>query len=204
MFPIVVLVGKSGSGKSVIEKKLVERFNWNKVISFTTRPMRDGEIDGVDYYFIEECLFQEYINNNELIEKAEYRNWHYGIHKSEIVNDNINIIVAEPHGYHQIKNKYSDRVIGFYVECDDAERILRMLKREINSNNLKSVVEEIIRRYPNDEIDFKEVYRETKYGIINDDWEDFDMNIDYIYDLTMITNIKENEDRNFEVKGYLS
>lgn len=204
MFPIVVLVGKSGSGKSKIEKELVRRYDWHKVVSFTTRPMRDGEVDGVDYYFISESQFLEYKENKELIEEAEYRGWHYGIHKSQIVGDNINIIVAEPHGHKQIKDKYNNRVVDFYVECDDAERILRMLKREINSSNLKGVVEEIIRRYPNDERDFKEVYRNIKYGVINNDLEDFDLNIGYIYDLTMITSIEEDEDRRYEVRGYLS
>lgn len=203
MFPIVVLVGKSGSGKSSIEKGLVETYKWHKVVSLTTRPQRDNEIDGVDYHFVTNEQFEQCLHDGELIEHAEYRGWHYGIHKFEMVNDNINIIVAEPHGYHQIIEKYPKQVMGFYVDCSDAERILRMLKREIDSVDLYSVVNEIIRRFPNDEIDFKDIIYELDYGVVNENKGDLEFAIDFIYDITMIKNI-ESDDRKDEIRGYLN
>ena len=56
---MLVILGCSGSGKSTLEKYIVERTHFKKNISYTTRPMREGEIDGVDYYFVNEETFNK-------------------------------------------------------------------------------------------------------------------------------------------------
>ena len=82
---LVVLSGPSGSGKDTILGKLKEStFSFDKTISATTRDMRDGEKDGVDYYFIDKNTFEEKIKNEEFLEYTIYSGNYYGTPKSEV------------------------------------------------------------------------------------------------------------------------
>ena len=82
---LVVLSGPSGSGKDTVLEKLKESdFSFDKTISATTRDMRDGEKDGVDYYFIDKNTFEEKIKNQEFLEYTVYNDNYYGTPKSEV------------------------------------------------------------------------------------------------------------------------
>lgn len=82
---LVVLSGPSGSGKDTVLEKLKESdFSFDKTISATTRAMRDGEKDGVDYYFIDKNTFEEKIENQEFLEYTVYNDNYYGTPKSEV------------------------------------------------------------------------------------------------------------------------
>ena len=70
---IVVLVGESASGKSTVAKILEqEQPNFSKVVTYTTRPMRDGEVDGIDYNFISNKKFNELVKQDFFVEHAIY------------------------------------------------------------------------------------------------------------------------------------
>lgn len=90
---IIVISGPSGVGKTTLYKKLLEKYK-NKLgfsISATTRPKRETEIDGQDYYFISEEKFNDLINKDEFIEWEQVFSYYYGTLKSEIYrvwNDN--------------------------------------------------------------------------------------------------------------------
>ena len=82
---LVVLSGPSGSGKDTVLEKLKESdFSFDKTISATTRAMRDGEKDGVDYYFIDKNTFEEKIKNQEFLEYTVYNDNYYGTPRSEV------------------------------------------------------------------------------------------------------------------------
>ena len=82
---LVVLSGPSGSGKDTVLEKLKESdFSFDKTVSATTRDMRDGEKNGVDYYFIDKNTFEEKISNNEFLEYTVYNDNYYGTPKSEV------------------------------------------------------------------------------------------------------------------------
>ena len=82
---LVVLSGPSGSGKDTVLEKLKESaFSFDKTISATTRAMRDGEKDGVDYYFIDKNTFEQRIKNQEFLEYTIYNDNYYGTPKSEV------------------------------------------------------------------------------------------------------------------------
>ena len=147
-------MGKAGAGKDTLLNKIcTEHSNYHKIVSCTTRPMRENEIDGQDYHFISHEEFTKKVLNGDMLEATEFNGWYYGTMKSSLV-DGINIGVFNPEGYDcltqiPIEDVY---VIGFYIKCNDKERLLRQLNREQNPN-----IKEIIRRYNTDEIDFSEL-----------------------------------------------
>lgn len=149
MKKIVALIGKAGAGKDAILKKIKElRPNWNVIVSCTTRPKREGEIEGVDYHFISPVEFEYRLLNDQMLEAAFFNNWCYGTPTSSI-KEGVNIGVFNPEGYATLSENPRLDVIGFYITCDDKIRMLRQLNREEHPN-----VAEIVRRYGTDEKDF--------------------------------------------------
>ena len=141
---IVALMGKAGAGKtSILNALCAEHPEYHKIVSCTTRPMRDNEKEGEDYHFLSDSQFIEKIMNGDMLEVTEFNGWHYGTMKSSLI-DGINIGVFNPEGYDcltQIPIK-DVKIIGIYIRCHDKERLIRQLNRELEPN-----VQEIIRRY---------------------------------------------------------
>mgnify|MGYP000927222269 CR=1 FL=1 len=77
---IFALIGRSGTGKSSIEKQL-EKLGHTRIVSNTTRPIREHEVDGIDYNFLTDKEFLKLKKKNQLIEHSQYRGWNYGIAK---------------------------------------------------------------------------------------------------------------------------
>lgn len=130
---IVVLVGESASGKSTIEKLVKERDStFTKIVSYTTRPMRDAEKNNVDYHFISNDEFVKMINDNAFIENAQYRGWNYGSAKNDYSDGNNHVVVLTPHGCRSLKKWAKDngtKVISIYFDVDRRSRMIRILKR---------------------------------------------------------------------------
>ena len=156
----IVIVGKSASGKSTIANVLSEDFKYKKAISATTRPIRAGEVDGEDYYFITDDKFNEMLKRGEFIEWAEYRGWRYGTPKSELDKGENTIFVLNPQGLKAFKSLGID-CISFYIETESGLRILRQLDRGDDKK-------EIERRYFADEKDFRYIRKYVDFVINND------------------------------------
>lgn len=96
MKPILIIMGKSNSGKSTIAKYLIDNYGFNNAITYTSRPKRDNEVNGVDYYFVNKNIFTDKILQGEFIEYRKYNTlvdnisqvWYYGLHKE---NNNIDL-----------------------------------------------------------------------------------------------------------------
>lgn len=132
MANVFVIVGSSGSGKTTIASSLEKLGYWKECISHTTRPMRDGEVDGKTYYFTSEEEFNGMLSNGEFVEYVEYHSNRYGISKGELerlLNVNTDIfIIAENGGFRQIKEHYPDAIsIFIHTSMDDC--IKNMLSR---------------------------------------------------------------------------
>ena len=98
-YKIVAIIGKAGSGKDALLKNLIEHNkNWNEIISCTTRPPRDGEKDGNQYYFLSNEEFARKILNNEMLEAAVFNDWCYGTAYDALDLNTINIGVFNPTG----------------------------------------------------------------------------------------------------------
>lgn len=185
--PIVILCSESAGGKDTILNELVLRYGWHKAISYTTRPMRAGEVDGKDYHFlVSNKQFDSLMRTGHLFEKTEYHTnmglWLYGLGNDSFVNDNVNITIVNPHGLDQLlESALKDRLVIFYVRADFKTRFFRYLNRDNIENHHKiELVDRIIR----DEEDFKDfVKKYNKVGawqISNNDNDDIDTICDFI------------------------
>lgn len=70
---IVTLFGKSGAGKDAIQKRIASSNNYHSVVSCTTRPAREKEVNGKDYFFLTNDEFAEKVMNNEMLEATSFR-----------------------------------------------------------------------------------------------------------------------------------
>lgn len=177
---IVALVGKAGSGKDTILKALCEKYpEYNMIVSCTTRPKREGEADGVNYHFLTGEQFARKVLNGDMLEATSFNGWHYGTSISAL-KDGVNIGVFNPEGYDCLSESshymHDTQVIGYHVMCRDKTRLLRQLNRENDPD-----VDEIIRRWSTDEIDFAGVGENvTLFPLWNETKQDLVQEVDLV------------------------
>ena len=166
-YKIIAICGKSASGKDTLMKEILKQdSSLNEIISFTTRPPREGEVDGVNYHFLSNEEFAKQIESGEMIEATAFRDWCYGTSLKALDKNKINIGVFNVDG---IDILYDTPCVDLYVvlvETPAKERLIRSLNRESNPD-----VEEIIRRYQADEEDFEYFYGQnaTLYNMDGND-----------------------------------
>ena len=174
---VIALFGKAGSGKDTILRALVNKFpdRYNEIVSCTTRPPREGEQEGINYYFLTVDQFTEKVLNGDMLEATEFNNWHYGTALSSLSTDKINVGVFNPEGIRCLmEDNFVDLTI-YYVQTSNKERLIRQLNREENPD-----IQEIIRRFSTDEQDFKDL-EDIDYQIIkNQDMSDLLRAVDLI------------------------
>ena len=150
-YQIIALIGKAGAGKDAVLRATCQchPLMFNRIINCTTRPAREGEIDGVDYRFITLNDFTRKVLNGDMLEATEFRDWFYGTTLSALAKDKINIGVFNPVGVEALLEDSRLNVIVCEIEATDKERLMRYLSREENPD-----CAEICRRYFADETDF--------------------------------------------------
>lgn len=151
MTKILIVIGKSGTGKDTLVGVLSEMPFFNKVITTTTRPKRDYEIDGLNYHFITPEEFAHKILDGSIIEASCFNeNWFYGTQDKDYDSKLINILSCDPTRVSALLEASSEYDIDIiYLDTKDKVRLIRCLNREDNPD-----VSEIIRRYKTDEVDF--------------------------------------------------
>ncbi len=172
MGKVFCIVGKSSSGKDTIYKKLLSNatLQLKRIVLYTTRPIRAGEQEGVEYYFTEEKEMQRLQNDNKIIECRSY-NTIYGIWYYFMVKDNqidlaqFNyLIIGTLESYIKIRGYFGqDKVVPIYIDLDDGERLMRALRRERKQYEPK--YEEMCRRFLADAKDFS-IHNLEQAGII--------------------------------------
>lgn len=130
----------------------------NRIISYTTRPIRKNEIDGIDYYFISEEKFFNNLDDNFFAEYTKYNNWYYAIARKDCLDDSI--CVVEPFGFRQLKQIQDLNITSFYIKVPERERLKRMVDREDD-------LMEVFRRIFSDQGVFQSIDQEVDYVIEN-------------------------------------
>lgn len=172
---IVALFGKSGAGKDKIAKLLAALPNIESMVSVTTRPKREKEVDGVDYIFKSKEEFLDMIDNNQLLEYRTYDTlvdnkpdtWYYGTPVQNFDRHKVYVCVLTIDGIKQLK-KTADDVIAIYIDASEETRTERAKYR--GSFDLS----EWNRRLQTDNADFnyKDVHDLADLQFINEEFED--------------------------------
>ncbi len=159
---IFFVMGKSASGKDTIYKSILEYFPEMKTVTlYTTRPMRQGETEGVEYHFIGEKELEAMETEGRVIEKRTYQTM-YGPWSYATVDDGqINlsqysyIMLGTLESYESIRTYFGNMcTVPIYIEVEDGERLLRAVERERQQTSPKYT--ELCRRFLADEADFSE------------------------------------------------
>ena len=159
MSKVFYLMGKSASGKDTIYKKIKEAMPTLKtIVIYTTRPIREGEKEGIEYHFVDEEKLQEFQKTGKVIELREYNTVH-GIWKYFTVDDgqfdadDNYIAIGTLESYKGMREYLGEeKLVPLYIEVDDGIRLERALSRERKQKEPK--YEELCRRFLADAADF--------------------------------------------------
>lgn len=155
---MICIIGDSCAGKTSLERELCKH-GYNRIISYTTRPIRACETKDIDYHFITEDQFNEMLTGGCLAEFSNYNSWNYSIAKKDCIDDAI--AVVETTGFRQLKKNKNLNITSFYIKVPERIRVIRMMQRGDN-------VMESFRRIISDQGSFNGIEREVDYVINND------------------------------------
>ena len=154
------IMGKSSTGKDTIFKRLLkdETLHLNNLVSYTTRPIRENETDGVEYHFVDDKTRDELKAAGKIIELRRYDTC-YGPWDYFTVDDNVfidekdYIIIGTLESYEKMCEYYGNtRIMPIYIEVEDGVRLQRALNRERKQNSPR--YDEMCRRFLTDTEDF--------------------------------------------------
>lgn len=169
---ITVIVGKTASGKTTIVDRLVSLHDFSKIITYTSRPIRKGEKQDVDYHFISEEYFKHLIDNDFFAEWKSYDTtegtWYYGTALEDLENNTDNsVIILTPDGYRDVCKKLAKKPMCIYIYANNSTIKKRLVLRGDNEN-------EANRRLAHDNADFKGFEYETDKIIYNNEGTNID------------------------------
>lgn len=163
---IFYILGKSGAGKDTIYNEIKKSMGAQicEVVPYTTRPVRAGEKNGTDYFFVDDAEYQKLHDDKKIIEERCYNTIH-GLWRYFTVDDNqlkdvINgegkyLMIGVLEAYVSVRDYFgSDFVTPLYIELDDGIRLQRALDREKKQSEPK--YKEMCRRFLADSEDFSE------------------------------------------------
>lgn len=162
MGKICYIMGKSSSGKDTIFRRLTSHFSeFGQIVLYTTRPIRDGETNGVEYHFVDENRLKTLEEQGRIIEMRSYHT-KYGVWTYATVDDGqIDLskrsyfVIGTLESYERMCQYFGqDKMIPIYIEVEDGIRLSRALARE----NQQAVPKytELCRRFLADAKDFSE------------------------------------------------
>lgn len=173
MIKILILIGKTTSGKDYVVKRLVQKHGYKKIITYTTRPMRKNERQDVTYHYISEEEFKSKIGESFFLEwksyNTEFGTWYYGSALEDLKkSDDKSVIILTPKDYRDVKNKLSRKDITcIYLYANNATLKKRLIKRGDNKSEAE-------RRLLHDNEDFKGVENEVDRIVYNNDGTNID------------------------------
>lgn len=162
MGKIYYMMGKSSSGKDSLYKEVRKAMPELRTVTlYTTRPIREGERDGVEYHFVTDEALDAYEQKGQIIEQRAYHTVH-GIWRYATVDDGQidldqadYLVIGTLESYRKMRTFYGkEKLVPIYIEVEDGERLLRALKREQEQECPRYA--EMCRRFLADTADFSE------------------------------------------------
>lgn len=175
MYILVTIIGESGCGKNYITNKLMKENNMQMLVSCTTRKIRQGEVDGVDYYFMTMEEFDKLEKENKFVEVVEYNGNKYGFTKEEIekLNDTHCVAIVTPSGHKQLSKLLKDvLVLPVYLNTDPSQRKEKLLSRHRHEENFDFYINQIEERMEQDKITFQGVRNLPNVMVFNVNYTD--------------------------------
>lgn len=165
MGKIFYLMGKSASGKDTIYKRVREVCpDLETIVLYTTRPMREGETDGVEYHFTTEQELKKFQDDGKMIEIRTYQTihgpWSYAtVDDGSVDLEHKNyVVIGTLESYQKLREYFGEHAVEpVYITVDDGVRLERALARERMQKNPR--YEELCRRFLADQEDFSEENR---------------------------------------------
>ena len=162
MGKIYYVMGKSCSGKDTIYRRLTERHpELHTIIPYTTRPIREGERDGVEYFFADQERMEEMQTSGRIIELRSYNTvrgvWNYFTADDGQIclKENSYLMIGTLESYQSMRDYFGkDALVPIYVEVEDGIRLERAIGRE--RKQIRPQYEEMCRRFLADAKDFSE------------------------------------------------
>jgi guanylate kinase len=151
----VVILGKAATGKTFLTERMEASFHpFNIARYHTTRPKREGEVEGHEYYFIKSLFFWITRIFVRWVIKTKFNGWWYLLSEEEYYRSNV--IVCSPEGFEQLKKEFGEpNLYSIYLVESRDERMSRLLKR--------GDVDSVTRRIEADEKDFLNIHREMDF-----------------------------------------
>ena len=117
---IIAILGQTGSGKSTLSKLLAKRLGYKRILEYTTRPMRDGEVNHMEYHFISNEEFLKFIEQDAFVSykyfDTIYGRWYYGSIEKDYAENGV--IVINP-GALKLLNERGIKSTSIYIKLDD-------------------------------------------------------------------------------------
>ena len=160
---IYYLLGKSATGKDTLYKEILKRRpKLRTVTMYTTRPIREGETDGVEYFFTDREELERQLASGKVIESRTYQTiagpWtYYTVDDGQfnVADDESCLMIGTLESYEKMCTYFeAGKMVPVYIEVPDGIRLLRAVKRE--ENQKKPNYREVCRRYLADEKDISE------------------------------------------------
>ena len=165
----IIISGPSGVGKGTICERLIKELNAWYSVSMTTRGIREGEVDGVNYYFISKEEFKKRIEEGQLLEYNIYNDNYYGTPKDKVLaklEEGIDVFLEiDVNGAKIVKNKFEDALLIYIAPPSIEELRTRLLNR--GTENIETIENRIkIASEEQKQIDFYD------FVVVNDDLEE--------------------------------
>lgn len=129
---MLVLLGKTASGKDSVMRALCKKYGYKKVVTYTTRPMRKGEVNGKTYHYILKEEFLKKVDEGFFFEYKKYKrvygDWYYGAAKDDLEHDCAAIILT-PAGFKEYLENYNGVIHSVYLDVCNETIQKRLIKR---------------------------------------------------------------------------
>lgn len=166
---VVVITGAPGTGKTTVRNYLTQKYGMSKILTHTTRPKRQGEVDGVDYYFETDESFDQ----NHFLEHVEYDDKKYGssiegLQRAWKENDWVAIVLDTKGAISYLQQKPAETLILYLETSDQKKQAQRLASR---GDSFELIKKRLASQEAKRDLKLPQELHQKAHLLLNDDWE---------------------------------